>query len=127
MRDASPQAEICYGVKASTEPALLKLLAESGRCFDGASPWEIDLRPAVGADRWRCADPVHGVFRYGGSHTPASRSGNQGPVRPQAMQFNSRNDSRGEAEGSVRTFSLDAEERRQTERPHTRCPVITIL
>ncbi|MFI1612704.1 transposase [Streptomyces platensis] len=47
MRDAIPQAEICYGVKASTEPGLLKLLAESGRCFDGASPSEIDLCPAV--------------------------------------------------------------------------------
>ncbi|TXC97618.1 hypothetical protein FS847_13110 [Streptomyces sp. ISID311] len=40
LREAIPQAEIYYAVKANSEPALLKLLAESDCRFDVASPGE---------------------------------------------------------------------------------------
>jgi ornithine decarboxylase len=45
-----PGAEIYYAVKACAEPPLLRLLAESGCGFDVASPGEIDLCLAAGAD-----------------------------------------------------------------------------
>ncbi|MCF3172197.1 type III PLP-dependent enzyme [Streptomyces sioyaensis] len=53
LREALPQAEIYYAVKANAEPGLLNLLAESGCCFDVASPGEIDLCLAAGADPGR--------------------------------------------------------------------------
>ncbi|WP_412566058.1 hypothetical protein [Streptomyces decoyicus] len=64
------QADICYAVKVNAEPALPKLLAESGYCFDVASPQEKSIcawRPA------RCAARQYGpalASATGGSGNP---------------------------------------------------------
>ncbi|MFC9235150.1 hypothetical protein ACFTZK_01575 [Streptomyces decoyicus] len=63
LREAISQAEAYNAVKADAEPAVLKLLDESGCCFDVANPGEIDLFLAADADRGLCCKtPVaHGT------------------------------------------------------------------
>ena len=46
---ALPDTRVFYAVKANPEPAVLKLLAELGSCFDTASVVEIQLALAAGA------------------------------------------------------------------------------
>ncbi len=47
---ALPDTRVFYAVKANPAPEILKLLAELGSCFDCASPAEIALALAAGAD-----------------------------------------------------------------------------
>jgi ornithine decarboxylase len=49
FRKALPQALIYYAVKANPEPAILRLLASEGSCFDTASVPEIEMALAAGA------------------------------------------------------------------------------
>lgn len=53
FRAALPQSKVYYAVKANPAPEILKLLAEQGSSFDVASPGEIDLVLAAGADASR--------------------------------------------------------------------------
>jgi len=46
---ALPDTRVFYAVKANPEPAVLKLLADLGSCFDTASVVEIELALAAGA------------------------------------------------------------------------------
>src|SRR5829696_7247015 len=46
---ALPDTRVFYAVKANPEPAVLKLLAELGSCFDTASVVEIQLALDAGA------------------------------------------------------------------------------
>src|SRR4028119_1158503 len=46
---ALPDTRVFYAVKANPEPAVLKLLAELGSCFDTASVVEIQLALEAGA------------------------------------------------------------------------------
>src|ERR671916_1471794 len=46
---ALPNTRVFYAVKANPEPAVLKLLADLGSCFDTASVVEIELALAAGA------------------------------------------------------------------------------
>jgi ornithine decarboxylase len=46
---ALPDTRVFYAVKANPDPAVLKLLAELGSCFDTASVVEIELALAAGA------------------------------------------------------------------------------
>jgi ornithine decarboxylase len=50
LREALPDADVYYAVKANPEPALVRLLVDLGSNFDVASPGEIDLVLAAGAD-----------------------------------------------------------------------------
>lgn len=47
---ALPQSKVYYAVKANPAPEILALLAAQGSCFDVASPAEIDMVLATGAD-----------------------------------------------------------------------------
>lgn len=53
LTTAFPGARIQYAVKANPEPAVLRALAAAGAAFDVASPAEIDLCLAAGADARR--------------------------------------------------------------------------
>ena len=46
---ALPDTRVFYAVKANPDPAVLKLLADMGSCFDTASVVEIELALAAGA------------------------------------------------------------------------------
>src|SRR6187200_1088131 len=46
---ALPDTRVFYAVKANPDPAVLKLLADLGSCFDTASVVEIELALAAGA------------------------------------------------------------------------------
>jgi ornithine decarboxylase len=50
LREALPDADVYYAVKANPEPALLRVLVDLGSSFDVASPGEIDLVLAAGAN-----------------------------------------------------------------------------
>ncbi|MFR9731520.1 type III PLP-dependent enzyme [Saccharopolyspora sp. MS10] len=50
LRTALPDARICYAVKANPQPEVVAALAALGSSFDVASPGEIDLCLAQGAD-----------------------------------------------------------------------------
>ena len=53
LRQALPEADIYYAVKANPVPEVLRLLVERGAYFDVASTGEIDLCLACGADATR--------------------------------------------------------------------------
>ncbi len=49
LRDALPEAEVFYAIKANPAAPILSLLAQRGSSFDVASPAEIDMALAAGA------------------------------------------------------------------------------
>ena len=50
LAEALPMAEIFYAIKANPAPAILELLVSLGSSFDVASPAEVDMCLAAGAD-----------------------------------------------------------------------------
>ena len=50
LAEAIPAADIFYAIKANPAPQILELLVELGSNFDVASPAEIDMCLAAGAD-----------------------------------------------------------------------------
>ncbi|HEX7096158.1 MAG TPA: type III PLP-dependent enzyme [Acidimicrobiales bacterium] len=50
LAEALPMAEIFYAIKANPAPAILELLVKLGSSFDVASPAEVDMCLAAGAD-----------------------------------------------------------------------------
>lgn len=50
LREALPEAEVFYAIKANPAAPILSLLAQRGSAFDVASPAEIDMAVEAGAD-----------------------------------------------------------------------------
>jgi ornithine decarboxylase len=72
---AFPGAEVLYAVKACPHPAVLRTLVAAGAGFDAASPAEVDLCLAAGADPARIGlgNPVRGAAATAAAHRAGVR------------------------------------------------------